>query len=144
MDDSQWPCIVADPGSILVGAVRVLRVWRKNDVGFDAIPDSTSLGVLACVVDGVNGGVYEFWVADDGLVVHYPHIHHSSIWVEQVEWVVGVVLKHLGPSFFACEFVTMLSCCPLCVSIPVPCLGVSVGRLNGLPTEVGLVPVLGG
>ena len=70
---------------------------------FDAIPDASSLGVLACVIDGVDDGVYEFWVTDDGLIVHDPDVHQSSVGMDQAHWVISVVLEHVGPSFLGGE-----------------------------------------
>ena len=59
-----------------------LSVCGVDDgVGLDAVSDSSSFGILAGGVDGVDDGVGHYGVANDSLVVHYPHVYQAALWV---------------------------------------------------------------
>ena len=70
-------------------------VWAgvEDTVCFDTVAHSSSFGVLARGVDGVDDCVSELWVADDSLVVHQPHVDDASVGVYGVVWVLCVVLN---------------------------------------------------
>ena len=86
--------------------------WRcvKDDVGFDQVSDTPSLGALASGVDGVNDGGDEGGVTDDGLIVHDPSIDKSSAMVHRVEWVLCVVSEHAPSPFLGGSVVAMRFC----------------------------------
>ena len=66
----------------------------------DAVSDTSSTGALAGDVIGVDDGVDESGVTDDGLVVHDPNVDESAVKVHCVEWLLCVVCKHVLSSFF--------------------------------------------
>ena len=71
----------------------ILVSGSVNDgMRFGSIPYPSSVWVLASDVDGVDDGVHEYGVTYDGSVVHHPDIDQSSVWVDVVVRVVGVVL----------------------------------------------------
>ena len=59
---------------------------------FDTVSDSTSFGILASSVDGVDDGVGHYGVTDDSLVVHNPNVYQAALWVYVVVRVGSVVL----------------------------------------------------
>ena len=70
-----------------------LGICGVNDgVGFSAVSHSSSFGVLAGGVDGVDDGIHQYGVTDDGLAIHDPNVHHAALWVYVVIGVGGVVL----------------------------------------------------
>ena len=77
----------------------ILFLGGVNDgVCLDAVANSSSFGVLASDVDGVDDGVHEYGVTYDGLVIHQPYVDQSTVWVNVVVGVVGVVLEHVVAS----------------------------------------------
>ena len=77
-----------------------LSVCGVDDgMGLNAVSDSSTFGILAGGVDGVDDGVGHYGVANDSLVVHYPHVHQAALWVYIVIGVSSVVLQHLLSSF---------------------------------------------
>ena len=63
-----------------------------DGVGFNAVSDPSPFGILAGGVDGVDDGVGHYGVANDSLVVHYPHVHQAALWVYVAIGVSSVVL----------------------------------------------------
>ena len=81
-----------------VPSVMLLKVMCKYcveyGVGVDSVSNASSFGVFAGCVDGVDNGVGESGVAHHRLVAHDPDVHKSSIWVNGVVGIVGVVVEH--------------------------------------------------
>ena len=69
----------------------------EYDVRFDSVPDASSFRVLASSVDGVDDRVGEPGVADNGWIVRDPDVHESSVWVDGVVGIVGVMVEHALP-----------------------------------------------
>ena len=56
------------------------------------LPDASSFRVLASGVDGVDDRVGEPGVARNCLIAHNPDVHESSVWVDCVVGIVGVMV----------------------------------------------------
>ena len=59
-------------------------------MGLDSVSNTSTLGVLAGDVDGVDDCVDENGVASNGLVVHEPYVHDAAVWVDGVEGALGI------------------------------------------------------
>ena len=70
----EWPWVLG-----------VLWSCIQDDVGLGSVTYASSRWLCASVVDGVDDGVDECWVTDDGLVVHEPDVYHSSGWGDLIE-----------------------------------------------------------